>query len=148
MGVRRHQWVLLGTILVLMGAAFAYPLIATAHDDVGFCLSCHVMDREGQTFAASYHGQHKVATCSDCHTGSLVQKYMDGAHHVIANVTGDYPDPIKIHDDTRVVVAGQCFECHQQKSLHARQKQAKAQNCLDCHVGHDPRAVILPGSTQ
>lgn len=142
--MRRIRWIIGGVVLVLVGAAFAYPLIATANDDVGFCTSCHVMDNEGQTFATSFH--HKAATCSDCHTGSLVQKYTDGAHHVYANVTGDHPDPIKIHEDTRLVVAGQCFSCHKDKSLHARQKQAKAENCLDCHVGHDPRAIILPGT--
>jgi cytochrome c nitrite reductase small subunit len=132
-----------GFVALVLGAAFAYPLVATATDDVGFCLSCHVMADQGKTHATSYH--RDVATCSDCHTGSLVQKYTDGVRHITANVTGRYPHPIEIREVTRDVVAGQCFSCHAKTSLHARQKEGRDQNCLQCHKGHDDRSVILPG---
>lgn len=141
--MRWWRLVLTASIVVLLGVAFAYPLVATATDDVGFCTTCHIMEKQGQTHAASFH--RKVATCSDCHTGSLVQKYTDGVRHITANLTGAQPEQVHIRQSTRTVVAGQCAECHNPLSLHARTKQSKGQNCLDCHSGHDPRPIKLPG---
>lgn len=141
--MRRWRWFLGGFVLLVVGAAFTYPLVATANDDVGFCLSCHVMADQGKSHATSFH--REVATCSDCHTGSLVQKYSDGVRHITANLTGDFVHPIVIRESSREVVAAQCFSCHAEKSLHARQKQERGKNCLECHKGHDPRPVILPG---
>lgn len=141
--MRRLRWLLAGFLVLIFGAAFAYPLVATANDDVGFCTTCHVMEGQGKSHAVSFH--REAATCSDCHTGSIVQKYTDGARHLTANLTGSYPDTIHIRDASRAVVAGQCFECHAEKSLHARQKQQRGQNCTECHKGHDPRPVMLPG---
>ncbi|HWI61694.1 MAG TPA: NapC/NirT family cytochrome c [Symbiobacteriaceae bacterium] len=141
--MRRLRWVLAGLAVLLVAAAFTYPLVATATDDVAFCTSCHVMEGQGQTHAVSFH--REAATCSDCHTGSIVQKYTDGARHLYHNVTGTYPHPPAIRESSRDVVAAQCFECHADKSLHARQKQARGQNCTECHKGHDPRPVMLPG---
>ena|GEM_PF-5430818 len=139
--MRRWRWALIGFVVLIFGAAFTYPLVATANDDVAFCTSCHVMEGQGQSHAGSYH--REVATCSDCHTGSIVQKYTDGARHLTANLTGNMD--VHIRKASRTVVAGQCFECHAEKSLHARQKQQKGQNCTECHKGHDPRSVMLPG---
>ncbi|HYF92327.1 MAG TPA: hypothetical protein VD969_08760 [Symbiobacteriaceae bacterium] len=141
--MRRWNWFLFGLLVLVFGAAFTYPLVATATDDIAFCTSCHVMGEQAQKHSVSYH--REVATCSDCHTGSIVQKYADGARHLTANLTGSYPHPIQIRESSRNVVAGQCYECHAERSLHARQKQVKAQNCTECHRGHDPRSVILPG---
>jgi cytochrome c nitrite reductase small subunit len=144
--VRRvWRWFLGGFVFLVVAAAFTYPLVATATDDVAFCLSCHVMEDQGETHAASFHTMRHPVTCSDCHTGSLLQKYTDGVRHIAANVTGTDPDAIHIRESSREVVAGQCYECHAKLSLHARQKEAKAENCLDCHLGHDPRPVVLPG---
>lgn len=141
--MRRWRWIVGGFVALVLVAAFTYPLVATANDDVGFCLSCHVMEDQGKTHATSFH--REAATCSDCHTGSLVQKYTDGVRHITANLTGNFSHPIVIREATREVVAGQCFSCHGEKSLHARQKHARDANCLDCHKGHDERSVILPG---
>lgn len=140
--MRRWRWILAGFGLLAAAGLFALPLVATATDDVGFCLSCHVMADQGKSHATSFH--RNEATCSDCHTGSLVQKYTDGARHLAANVAG-HTGPIALREASREVVAGQCFECHAALSLHARQKQDRNQNCLECHKGHDERPVILPG---
>lgn len=141
--MRRWRWVLGGLGLLVFAALFTWPLVATANDDVGFCLSCHVMADQGQSHATSFH--RNEATCSDCHTGSLVQKYTDGARHLSANLTGVHPGSITLRESSREVVAGQCYECHAPTSLHSRQKHDKGQNCLECHTGHDSRAIILPG---
>ncbi|HLN61092.1 MAG TPA: NapC/NirT family cytochrome c [Symbiobacteriaceae bacterium] len=143
--MRRWGWILGIFVLIVAAAAFTYPLVATANDDVGFCLSCHVMDKQGHSYETSFHAVKQAATCSDCHTGSLPQKYMDGVRHITANVTGNYPEEIHIRAASREVVAGQCYSCHADKSLHARTKAQKGQNCLDCHLGHDPRPIQLPG---
>jgi cytochrome c nitrite reductase small subunit len=147
----RWRWLMgiVGAVaLVLLAGLFVYPLVATANDDVSFCLSCHVMKPMGESFATSYHRQRTEVTCSSCHVGSLVQKYTDGARHFWANLTGEYPDPIRIREESRQVVAANCAECHNPTSLHARTKQQKGQNCLDCHRGHDPRAVHVNGFGQ
>ncbi len=141
----RWRWILGISILMLAAAVLAVPLIATANDDVGFCLSCHVMKEYGESHASSYHATEGGITCSECHTGSLVQKYTDGARHLYANVTGEHPVPIVLRDSSAKVVAGQCFRCHAKTSLHARTKHEKGQNCLGCHRGHDRRPIILPG---
>lgn len=142
--MRRWRWVIGGILVVLLAAVMIYPLVATANDDVAFCTSCHVMEKEGHTFETSFHKRAKDVTCSDCHTGSLVQKYTDGARHVMHNLTGDYPDPIVIRPATKEVVADQCYTCHQATSLHSRQKHEKGQNCLECHTGHEPRPFSVP----
>ncbi|HEY3363692.1 MAG TPA: NapC/NirT family cytochrome c [Symbiobacteriaceae bacterium] len=142
----RWRWIVLSVGVLLVVAALSYPIVATAtpERDVAFCLTCHVMAPQGEAFEASYHRtHHQAATCSDCHTGSLVQKYQDGAHHVIANTLGHIPDPIVLKESSKEVVAGQCYKCHAQTSLHANTKHDKEQNCLECHSGHDPRSIQL-----
>lgn len=140
--MRRWRLVLAAFGSLGLTALLALPLVATATDDVQFCLSCHVMSDQGKSHATSFH--RNEATCSDCHTGSLVQKYTDGARHVAANIAG-HTGPITLRESSRQVVADQCYSCHASLSLHARQKHDKNQNCLECHKGHDERAVILPG---
>jgi cytochrome c nitrite reductase small subunit len=141
--VVRWRWIIGTVLLLLVGVAFAIPLVATANDDVGFCLSCHVMEDVGKSHATSFH--RDVATCSDCHTGSLLQKYTDGARHVTANLTGAYPHPIALREVSKEVIAGQCAQCHAEKSLHVRTKQSKGQNCLECHSGHIPKPNNIQG---
>lgn len=137
------RWLIGAAVFALVAAALAYPLIATARDDVGFCLSCHIMEPQGQSYATSYHKEE--ATCSTCHTGSVVQKYTDGARHMWANLTGIHPDPIEIRSASREVVAANCAQCHNPSSLHSRTKQERNQNCLQCHKGHDPNSVHVNG---
>lgn len=141
----RWHWITGALALALAVGTFTYPLLATASDDVGFCLSCHVMDEQGKSYESSYHRERTEVTCSTCHTGSLAQKYQDGARHLWANLTGAHPDPIQIREEGRRVVAGQCAECHNPTSIHSRVKQQKGENCLECHRGHDPRAVHVNG---
>jgi len=136
---KRWGWIVASGVLIVVIAGLAYPLVATAHDDVGFCTTCHIMEKEGQTHATSRHKD--VATCSQCHTGSLVQKYMDGARHVYANITGDHPNPIVIRDASKKVVDQNCYACHYQKSLHVRTKKERGASCVECHTGHDPRPI-------
>jgi len=140
---RSWKWAIGLGVLLLVAAALTFPLVATANDDVGFCLSCHVMEGQGKSHATSFH--RNEATCSECHTGSLPQKYADGARHLTHQVLGSIPDPIKLRDASREVVAGQCAQCHAETSLHARTKRDKQESCLECHKGHDPRPVVLPG---
>lgn len=140
----RWRWVIGGTLLLLFVAVLALPLVATARDDVGFCLSCHVMSEQGGSHATSFHFTRAGTTCSDCHTGPLVQKYTDGARHVAANLTGWHGD-IALRSSGKAVVAERCAECHNPTSVHSRTKQKKRENCLECHMGHNPRSVILPG---
>lgn len=128
-------------VIAIVAAAFTYPLVATARDDKGFCLSCHVMKDAGKEHAASYH--REVATCSDCHVGSLAQKYTDGARHVAANIAGVHSDAIALREASKEIVARQCFSCHAELSLHARTKESKNENCLGCHQGHKRRAIDL-----
>lgn len=141
----RWRWVIGAFLLVLIAGAFTYPMVATARDDVGFCLSCHVMAEQGKSYETSYH--RNEATCSTCHTGSVTQKYADGARHLYANLTG-HPDPIQIREESRQVVAANCATCHNPTSLHSRTKQQKGQNCLECHKGHHPRSVHIYGLDQ
>ncbi len=129
--------------VLLLAAAFIYPLVATARDDQAFCTNCHVMEEVGKTHTSSYHKNQ--VTCSECHTGSLVQKYTDGARHLYHNITGDYPTPITLRDSSKEVVAGQCIECHRALSSHARTKQSQGENCLDCHKGHTSRPYSIRG---
>ncbi|MFZ5817372.1 MAG: NapC/NirT family cytochrome c [Bacillota bacterium] len=138
----RWRWIVAGAVLVLAAGVLIYPLVATANDDVGFCLSCHVMNEQGKSYETSYHV--KEATCSTCHTSDLAQKYASGARHVWANLTG-HEEPIKLREDSRWVVAGNCAACHNPTSLHSRTKQQKGENCLECHKGHDPKAVHVNG---
>lgn len=140
----RWSWLILGVVVVMAAAGFSYPIYATStpQKDVAFCLSCHVMARQGATYDTSFHHvRNNVASCSDCHTGSLYQKYRDGAHHLIANTLGQIPDQLALKESSKGVVAGQCYRCHAETSLHARTKHQKEENCLDCHKGHDPKAI-------
>lgn len=139
----RIRWIF-GTLgLILVGLIIALPLGARATDSDAFCLSCHEMLTHGQSVAISVH--RDVATCSDCHTGSLVQKYRDGARHLSGHLTGDYEHPIVLREGSKTVAANQCAECHRETSLHARTREERGRNCLDCHRGHHERPYILPG---
>ncbi len=142
--MRRWRWVFAAIFGVLLAGAMAYPLIATANNDVAFCLSCHVMAEQGQTYETSYHREE--ATCSTCHTSTIVQKYQSGARHVWALVAGH--EEIAIREDSKAVVAANCAACHAETSLHARTKRDREQNCLECHKGHDPKAVHVNGFGQ
>jgi len=142
--VRRWRWVILAVFLVLIAGAAAYPLIATANNDVAFCLSCHAMEEQGKSYETSYHA--KEATCSTCHTSTIAQKYQSGARHVWGLIVGY--DEIEIREESREVVAANCAACHAETSLHTRTKRERGQNCLECHKGHDPRAVHVNGFGQ
>lgn len=142
----RVRQMLMGLVLLALAAgAVAYPLVASARDDVGFCLSCHLMDGQGQSYETSYHRQRTEVTCSTCHTSSLAQKYQSGAWHLFANLTGVHPDEIELRESSRSVVAGNCAECHSPTSLHARTEFQKGPNCMECHKGHDPHSVHVNG---
>lgn len=129
--------------VLLLGAAFVYPLVATARDDQAFCLSCHVMADAGKSHETSYHKME--VTCSDCHTGSLVQKYTDGARHLVYNMIGNYPEPITLREASKAVVSKQCAECHNALSPHSRLKQSQGESCLNCHAGHITRPYNIQG---
>lgn len=133
----------IAAVVLVLGAAFVYPLVATARDDQAFCLSCHVMADAGQSHASSYHKQE--VTCSDCHTGSLVQKYTDGARHLVHNVVGGYSEPIALRESSKAVVTNQCAGCHNALSPHSKLKQAQGESCLNCHAGHISRPYSIQG---
>lgn len=136
------RWLFLIPAL-LIAVALAAPLIATANDDVAFCLSCHIMDEHGDSIAISVH--RESATCSECHTGSLLQKYTDGARHLKANLTGLHPVPITLRQEGRMIVSGQCAQCHRATSAHVKSRESRGSDCLECHRGHAARPYILPG---
>lgn len=139
----RIRWTLGGLGLILVGLLLALPMGAKATESVTFCLSCHEMLSQGESIAISVH--RDAATCSDCHSGSLVQKYIDGARHLSGHLTGNYEHPIVLREGSRTVASGQCAECHRATSLHARTREERGRNCLDCHRGHHERPYILPG---
>lgn len=145
----RGRWIPLALVgLAQAVGALAYPLVATARDDVGFCLSCHVMDPQGKSFETSYHREKTEATCSTCHASTIAQKYQSGARHLWAHLTGAHPDPVVLRADSRAVVAGNCATCHNPTSLHSRTEDQKGGDCLECHRGHDPKSVHAGGFGQ
>lgn len=111
-------------------------------DDPAACANCHVMQPQFDGWLRGPH--HHVAVCNDCHVPSgpvarYLVKALNGWHHSSAFTTGDYPDAVRIREESRAVVEGQCRSCH--ADLVASMEdggQGNPISCIRCHesVGH------------
>ncbi len=119
-----------------------------------FCVTCHEMDHEYQTWLSS---SHKNIACVDCHSGpgfqGLVKEKAKGMKEVYLHVTGNY-GPIQA-DASEIY----CYSCHQDKVKTDTARTAVAKNphtikhfdngmnCLTCHSGivHNEKLnLVLP----
>jgi nitrate/TMAO reductase-like tetraheme cytochrome c subunit len=79
-----------------------------------FCgTTCHSMQPQWVRYQRSPHSNVR---CADCHVGpgaaSFVQSKIDGAHQIIAEITGDYPRPIESPIENLRPARETCEECH------------------------------------
>jgi len=134
---------LLGLAAGIGGYTFLYAQGGSyVTDDPAACANCHVM--QGQFDAWRRGPHHHVAVCNDCHVPSgpvarYLVKALNGWHHSSSFTTGNYPDAIRIREESRAIVEGQCRTCH--ADLVAAMEGGGRDNpisCIRCHesVGH------------
>lgn len=113
--------------------------------DSAACANCHVMQNQYDAWIKSSHG--KFASCNDCHAphdaaGKLYCKARNGFFHSLAFTTGEFEEPIRIHQYNEQVVEASCRDCHSQLSHEIDSLQTHAgqdaMSCIRCHpdVGH------------
>lgn len=109
------------------------------------CANCHIMQDHFDAWNKSTH--HHVARCNDCHAphdfvGKWYCKGRNGFFHSLAFTTGDFHEPIMMHDYNRGVVEANCRYCHSDFT-HAIDTGVSHETleplaCIRCHqgVGH------------
>lgn len=131
---------LLGLAAGIGGYTFLYAQGGSyVTDDPAACANCHVMQGQFDGWQRGPH--HHVAVCNDCHVPSgpvarYVVKALNGWHHSSSFTTGNYPDAIRIREESRAIVEGQCRTCH--ADLVASMEGGEQVSCIRCHesVGH------------
>lgn len=115
-------------------------------NDSQACANCHVMQGHLDAWVKSSHG--KFATCNDCHAphdavGKYYCKARNGLFHSAAFTTGDFHEPIMIHEYNRRVAEQNCRYCHQDLVSgfdHGglSTNEGESLSCIRCHadVGH------------
>lgn len=138
--------VTLGVLTGLGGYTFFY---AQGHsyllDDPKACMNCHVMRDQYDSWNRSSH--HAAATCNDCHTPkNMLAKYavkaINGWNHSAAFTTGDFDEPIRIHDFNARIAHDNCVRCHEDVVSRMRTyAHPEMVDCVQCHgnVGHSER---------
>lgn len=118
-------------IAVIMSASLAYV------DQPQFCGSCHSMKEVYATFATS---NHKQFTCGDCHLPQqniavkLSAKTRSGMSHVYHETLKDYPEPLNVSAEGKLILADNCRRCHSSTIANTRMVTS-AVSCTDCHRG-------------
>ncbi|MGH9869612.1 MAG: cytochrome c nitrite reductase small subunit [Candidatus Polarisedimenticolia bacterium] len=107
------------------------------------CANCHVMREQLEGWLRSSH--RAVATCNDCHTphtlvGKYATKARNGFWHSYAFTSGDFVEPIQMHEVNRAVTERACRDCHGDVT-HAIDEDGGGEpiSCIRCHggVGHE-----------
>lgn len=105
-----------------------------------FCGTCHSMKHEAWTFAES---SHRNLECADCHLPHdnavhyLFAKGKAGMVDAYHEVVRDYPARIKLSDEGRAYVNGNCVRCHSatMENVHASMGTPgdTGGDCMKCH---------------
>lgn len=115
-------------------------------NDPKACANCHVMQGHFDSWQNS--GHRHVATCNDCHlshdpVGKWITKGKNGFFHSLAFTTGDFHEPISIHEGNRRVTQAACLHCHEDlvHEMLPKKPGGDMLNCVQCHrdVGHSQR---------
>ena len=142
-------------IACIVAFSAAYGMIEATNQNTFCGEQCHEMD---PMYVTWQHSNHKTVDCADCHeqpgfTG-MVQSKMKGTKELFLHVTGNVPDPIKVHDTNEV----NCYTCHQdkikdaeiagpRKDPHTAKHFENGMNCVTCHTGivhNDAANQVLP----
>lgn len=139
----------LGGFTVYHAKGFSY-----FEDDPSACVNCHVMEDQYESWQHSSHRQW--ATCNECHmphdfVGKYTRKAINGWNHSVKFTTGNFPEPIMIHERNREVALENCLDCHGtlvNEMLLGHDPEEEGVRCLECHgnVGHQDMAggMLLP----
>lgn len=134
--MRRSIWIGLAVGAVLVAAVIFGPgaLTATGAEPAA-CGSCHVMEKNVNSFAKSSSKHAGVLTCGDCHNpDSLSDKYKTGFRHLTANLSENRPTELHLAGEARNIVIANCVRCHEGEE---HTKQNGKSSCLNCH-SNDP----------
>jgi cytochrome c nitrite reductase small subunit len=130
------------TVLVVLVAAAALalafvmigpPQVLARSESPDFCGGCHTMESQ---YEAWFHaGAHRRKQCVDCHLPNdnvalhYVWKSLDGMKDVAFQLSGAYPDEIRLSGHGTEVVQANCIRCHGTtvQSIDTDRK------CWDCH---------------
>ncbi|AEG16277.1 cytochrome c nitrate reductase, small subunit [Desulfofundulus kuznetsovii DSM 6115] len=134
--LRRRIWSLLAGLLVMVVLLTAGTKAVVSYTDrPEFCISCHVMEPQYETWFHSSHRQW--ASCSDCHVphqnlaAKLVGKGIDGTRDFYLFYTNQVPDPIHLSDRGGRIVRENCLRCHGDLMENVIDREDR--DCWECH---------------
>jgi len=126
---------ILGVALSLLFIfSFGTKALLSYTDRPEFCISCHVMEKEYESWFHSAH--HMQAKCGDCHVPQqnlavkLAGKGIDGTWDFYRFHTNQVPDPIRISERGSKTVRENCLRCH---SNMMEKVNHDSRNCWECH---------------
>lgn len=98
-----------------------------------FCVNCHNMEPEYDTWRAS---KHNAQICGDCHLPEepIAHLFWDGIFGIRDlwkfNVVGSWPEPIRATGRSQRFIQENCIRCHGAK-VHAAVSEDR--HCWECH---------------
>ncbi|MDL0089884.1 cytochrome c3 family protein [Campylobacter gastrosuis] len=148
---KKRKYTLIGLVVAAIVGFIAYHQVQAASHKPEFCIMCHNMQPEYDSFVkgdmlAKKHNDANV-TCHDCHVPTLAEQL----NEVRMYATGDFKMPA----DQRGFKNEQCIGCHKvdeirkktahyglsnpHESVHNRANEML--ECQSCHAVHHPQKL-------
>ena len=129
------SWVIAGLVAVMAAWIVIWGPIGLAEVPANptFCVRCHNMQLEYDTWHTS---KHNAQICGDCHLPEepISHLFWDGVFGVRDlwkfNFVGRWDEPIRATERTKRFIQENCIRCHGAK-VHAAVSEDR--NCWECH---------------
>lgn len=136
-------------IIIFVFAGLFVPKIVRYSESPEFCVKCHSMKDQYDSWN---HSLHKNLKCIDCHlpndnfVNHYVWKGIDGTKDLVSETLG-LKEWWEIHlsEHGKKVLQSNCVRCHEGLLAHMDKKR----NCIDCHrtITHKKTALTCSFNT-
>lgn len=121
-------------LFLLVAVVMKVPFVESKVNDPAMCATCHVMEQQVASHAAS---SHRTVSCNACHLehGFLSGPFSEmkvGSRHLAIFVTGATPATIRARSDSRAMLQKNCISCHA-TTLHETELETGGRYCWECH---------------
>lgn len=125
--------IFIAAVVVAVFLMFGPPKLLAKSDMPDFCVRCHVMESEYDSWM--HEGAHRRKKCVDCHLPNenegihYVWKAIDGLKDVVFFYSGHVPEHIRLTSHGEKVLQANCIRCHE--SMVALINPDR--KCWECH---------------